>query len=121
MFPDTEALIYQQVGSATVTTRSDLDGLCTDTALLSAIAEALFTSTALMALLMAVTRCVLTPFLHFLCVYVEAATIMFIAISAFANECLRAHIGHSCVPAPAKILYITGLICFRSQWSPSGL
>ena len=83
--------------------------------------EALFTSTALMALLMAVTRCVLTPFLHFLCVYVEAATIMFIAISAFANECLRAHIGHSCVPAPAKILYITGLICFRSQWSPSGL
>ena len=51
MIPDTEALIYQQVGFATVTTRSDLDGLCTDTALLSAIAEALFTSTALIALL----------------------------------------------------------------------
>ena len=60
MFPDTEALIYQQVGSATVTTRSDLDGLCTDTALLSAIAEALFTSTALIALLGVLVRRSLT-------------------------------------------------------------
>ena len=39
--------VYQQVGSATMTTRSDPDGRCTDAALLSAIAEALFTSTAL--------------------------------------------------------------------------
>ena len=60
VFPDTEALIYQQVGSATVTTRSDLDERCTDTALLSAIAEALFTSTALIALLGVLVRRSLT-------------------------------------------------------------
>ena len=51
---------YQQVGSATVTTRSDPDGRCTDTALLSAIAEALFTSTALLALLGVLVRRSLT-------------------------------------------------------------